>query len=165
MFGKIIDGLKLIPKYLEILSEVRINMGLIIFGLVILLTPPILLEYLGLTGIRQKILPWISIVLLLCLSLLIANLIVTLATRMKSSASRKKALHNLSQAEKEVLSKYIDEDTPTQYFTIQNGVINELVAKGILYRPSIAGYGSGRFAYNIQPWAWNYLREHPELLK
>jgi hypothetical protein len=74
-----------------------------------------------------------------------------------------KRLHDLTPHEKTILREYIDNETRTQYLSIGNGVVSGLVHEKILYRSANIGNLSG-FAYNIQPWAFDYLRQHPELL-
>lgn len=74
-----------------------------------------------------------------------------------------KRLHDLTPHEKIILKKYIDHETRTQYLSIGDGVVSGLVHEEILYRSVNIGNLSG-FAYNIQPWAFDYLRQHPELL-
>lgn len=81
----------------------------------------------------------------------------------------KDSLQRLSAEEKAYLRGYILDNTKTQYFEVTDGVVQGLVAAKILYRSaSITGRYSKSYipmiAYNIQPWAWEYLNKHPELL-
>ena len=78
---------------------------------------------------------------------------------------RRRRLHSLTPEEREVLRAYIQGDTRTQYLAIEDGVVSGLESAAILYRASNVGGGLRGWAYNIQPWAWDYLREHPGLLK
>ena len=77
---------------------------------------------------------------------------------------RVKRLHDLTPHEKLILKVYLDQNTRTQYLNIGNGVVTGLVHEEILYRSANIGNLSSGFAYNIQPWAFDYLRQHPELL-
>jgi hypothetical protein len=45
----------------------------------------------------------------------------------------------------------------------QNGTVNALQKERIIIRGSSLGSITG-FDYIIQPWAWEYLNKHPELL-
>jgi len=72
-------------------------------------------------------------------------------------------LHNLTAEEREILRGYIGNGTKTQLLDIQSGVVNELEEVFIIYRSSNIGHLSG-WSYNIQPWAWDYLNKHLELL-
>jgi hypothetical protein len=75
----------------------------------------------------------------------------------------KERLHNLTADEREILQNYIGNRTKTQELDIRSGVVNELENDFIIYRASNIGHLGG-WAYNIQPWAWDYLNEHPELI-
>ena len=45
-----------------------------------------------------------------------------------------------------------------------DGVVGGLEGERVLYRASSLGCSVDYFAYNIQPWAWEYLNEHRKLL-
>ncbi|MBN9040507.1 MAG: superinfection exclusion B family protein [Rhizobiales bacterium] len=72
-------------------------------------------------------------------------------------------LHNLTPEEKEILAFYVDNRTRSQSLPLQSGVVNALQNAKIIVRGSSMGTIHG-FDYIIQPWAWGYLNEHPELL-
>lgn len=72
-------------------------------------------------------------------------------------------LHRLSPDEKEILSIYIHGQTRSQILPMQDGTVNGLVVEKIIFRSSNLGSING-FAYNIQPWAWEYLNKNPHLL-
>jgi hypothetical protein len=73
-------------------------------------------------------------------------------------------LHDLTPAEKGILDRYIGGHTRTLNLDIGDGVVQGLVGVSVLYRASNVARLT-TVAYNIQPWAWDYLREHPELLE
>ena len=76
-------------------------------------------------------------------------------------------LQSLTDEEIHILSAYIMRKTRTQYLSIQSGVVKGLVHDNIIYRSSNVGsleYGAMAFAHNIQPWAWEYLNDHPEIV-
>ena len=50
----------------------------------------------------------------------------------------------------------------TLVFPMDDGVRGGLDAKGIIYRASNTGSVLTGFAYNIQPWALEFLKKHPE---
>ncbi|MBU2802589.1 hypothetical protein HFV02_10085, partial [Acidithiobacillus caldus] len=54
----------------------------------------------------------------------------------------------------------------TRSCTLNNasGVVGGLVAEEIIYRSSSMGQFGAYFSYNIQPWAWDYLRKNPHLI-
>lgn len=77
---------------------------------------------------------------------------------------RKRSLHELTPDEKAYLIPYVVDEQNTQYFLIEDGVAGGLQAKGIIYRSSNVGSMLEGWAFNIQPWARTYLKEHPDLL-
>lgn len=80
--------------------------------------------------------------------------------------AREQLLLSSSRVEKEVLARYIADDTTTIAFEMRDGIVNGLVAKGILYRSS---QGSNPMSYdfdtNIQTWVWEFIKNHPEFLQ
>jgi len=47
-----------------------------------------------------------------------------------------------------------------------SGLSKDLEVFGVLYRSSnINMPGSDNYDYNITPWAWDYLKKHPELIE
>ena len=159
--GKVTDWIKLSPKYL---LPISIASGFIIFAK---------LEWLqlfGLAELRAKYLPWIGSIFLLSTVLLLSHGVLTFSSWFKKRASMKRALkrakqrlHNLTGEEREILRNYIGNGTKTQYLDMQSGVVHEMENDFIIYRSSNIGQLQ-EWSYNIQPWAWYYLNEHPELL-
>jgi hypothetical protein len=75
----------------------------------------------------------------------------------------RKRLQNLNPTEKQILSYYIKNQTRSQNLRIQDGTVNALQKEKIIIRGSSLGSMHG-FDYIMQPWAWEYLNEHPELV-
>lgn len=75
----------------------------------------------------------------------------------------RKRLQNLNPTEKHILRYYIQNKTRSQTLPIQDGTVNALQREKIIIRGSSLGSLHG-FDYIMQPWAWEYLNEHPELL-
>lgn len=75
----------------------------------------------------------------------------------------KKRLKSLTQKEKHILGYYIHNQTRSQNLPIQDGTVNAMQKEKIIIRGSSLGSLYG-FDYIIQPWAWEYLNEHPDLL-
>ena len=73
-------------------------------------------------------------------------------------------MHDLTPDERQVLRVYLESDTRTQYLDVQDGVAQGLAQARIIYRASNMGTLT-TFAFNVQPWAWDYLRAHRELLE
>jgi hypothetical protein len=47
---------------------------------------------------------------------------------------------------------------------MHDGMVGGLQAERIIYRASSLGQSFDYFAYNIQPWAWEYLNKNRKLL-
>ncbi len=81
---------------------------------------------------------------------------------------RKRELRVLSPPEAKLLNQYLAKQTTTLKLNSEDGVVNGLVARGILYpgaqyAKSDAG-SQFMIDINLQPWAWKYLRAHPAIL-
>jgi hypothetical protein len=160
--SKILEWLKLSPRYLLALA--------LCTGVFPALSPPLLSRF-GLDKIDAPVRPWIGVAFLASAALLVAHLLEEAAVRIGGVVKGRleernlcARLRDLSPDEKEVLAKYINEDTKTRYLSVKSGVTGGLEAAGILYRSANLGSINFKFAFNIQPWAWRHLRKHPELL-
>lgn len=160
-FSKYLEWIKLSPRYL---LPIAIFTGFVLFA------PSEWLDIFGLTDVVERYRPYFGLLFLLATVLLISSSVMAgydwvkrwrEETRMMKEM--RQSLHCLSEPEKEVLRGYIDNGTKTCYLSIQDGVVGSLRAHGIIYRGSTVGK-MDRWAYNIQPWAWEYLNANPELL-
>jgi hypothetical protein len=138
----------------------------------ILFTPEGFLGKLGLSNIKATYQTMISALFLIALSILgargCAAIIRWIKQRVawdKNLKEMQNRLNDLTPEEKQILQQYILGNTRTQDLLIQNGVVNGLVAAKILYRSANLGSSAGSFAFNIQSWAWVYLKENPNLLQ
>ncbi|MDA0302086.1 MAG: super-infection exclusion protein B [Chloroflexi bacterium] len=59
---------------------------------------------------------------------------------------------------------YTSGKTRTQTLDMANGVVRSLEAAQVIARAASVSRGLTYFDYNIQPWAWDFLRQYPELL-
>ncbi len=161
-FSKYLDWIKLSPRYL---LPISIFTGIVLFG------PSWLLDTLGMAGVVANYRFYFGLVFLLSTVLLVSS---GLVVGFEQAAhwvldklllkQRRQRLHRLSEPEKQVLRGYVYKGTPTQYFSIADGVVGGLEDAGIIYKSSNVG-NVKNWAYNIQPWAWEYLNSHPQLLK
>jgi len=147
--------------------------GLILFGNVDLL------ENLGLLEFRNSNKGYIGTVFVGSASLVVAQSIAQcgkfILSVFKQQRERKKIeldlknsqkmLHELTPDEKAYLVGYIFQDKGTQYFLIEDGIAQGLAAKQIIYRASQIGNMVDGWAFNIQPWARDYLRANKNLLE
>lgn len=77
---------------------------------------------------------------------------------------KQKALHKLTPEEKGYLIPYIEGQQNTVYVGMEDGIMSGLVAKGITYRAANMGDLLHGFAFNLQPWAREYLENNRHLL-
>lgn len=161
-WSKILDVFKLSPLHF---LGVAIASGTLLFGRKswheVLGTDAFLTNYR--TWIGLVFLGSVTIVSLHALSGLWRSVARVLKRRELRSDGEKR-LQNLTPEEKEILRYYIEYNTRTQNLNIQDGIVQGLEHEVIIYRSSNMGSMVDGFAYNIQPWAWEHLRKHPELL-
>jgi hypothetical protein len=74
-----------------------------------------------------------------------------------------KYLYKLTPEEKGYLMPYIETEKNTVNVGLDDRIMGGLVAKGITYRASSTGNMVTGFAYNLQPWAREYLMTNPQL--
>jgi hypothetical protein len=74
-------------------------------------------------------------------------------------------LHDLTENEKQILRYYIANNTRANRLRIEDGVVQGLVSKGIIYQSAAMGNLLEGFDHNISEVAWDYLHSHPGLLK
>ncbi len=160
--GKLVEWIKLSPRHLVPLS---------LFTGFILFAPQRWLAIFGVVGFVSDYRPWFGVAFLLSTALLISAAIVAgygwakqKREKVALLRSKRERLHHLSEAEKEILRGYIEEGTRTQHHSMSDGVVCGLQAECILFRASSLSCGWDVFAYNLQPWAWDYLNKHPKLL-
>lgn len=135
---------------------------------VILFIPEELAKILAVDGFRKTFRVFLGPSLLLLIFLLIARLFLfftEIYTKNKVLKNRFKLFQNLTPEEKEYLSEYVDKDKNSLIMPLEDGVIGGLETKGIVYIASNMGYLGGAFAFNLQPWALEYLKKNKKLLK
>ncbi len=82
----------------------------------------------------------------------------------RSLKQKQNILHKLTSEEKGYLVPYIKQGRNTVYVGIEDGIMNGLVAKGVIYRATSVGNIDEGFAFNLQSWAREYLENNPQLL-
>lgn len=159
---KYLEAIKLSPKYL---TPFVIVSGFLLFA------RPGMLEVFGLNTFTANYRPYIGMIFLLSSALVLSHWLITLyqwiaKRRLRSKRLRrsKQRLHNLTGEEREILRGYVGGNTRTQYLQIESGVAAGLEFEHIIFRSSNVGSLDDGWAYNIQPWAWEYLNERRELL-
>jgi len=160
IIGKLIDHFHS-PKYLLVISIIS---GFLIFGEINLIYKLALLSFVETYRL------WIGIVFLISSGFWLVDLIQLIINKIKNKYKilrnnkiREERLKQLTTEEKVILGKYINSKTRTQKLVFSSGIVNELERYKIIYRSSDSVY-AGEVSYNIQPWAWDYLNKHKELL-
>ena len=153
------------------LSAVRIAAVLLASGF-LMFAPDVVHERLGVTGLVAAYRGYIGLALVGSAALLVAMAGEAIWGRAKPRLDlfllirrMRPRLDRLTPAEKDVLRPYLKEKTRTQYFQLGDGVVAELVTARILHSFNVSAPGGMSWAHNIQPWAWDHLNKHPDLLK
>jgi Super-infection exclusion protein B len=161
--SKWVEWVKLSPRYLVAIA---------LFTGVILFAPSGFASALGLASLPLPVRIALGIAFLGSIALLIANGGASLVVWGQAERENRRKLEVLQQRlqdltpdEKAVLRVYIAGKTRTQSLDPQNGVVGSLTFEHIIYAATEVRPAFGYWAYNIQPWAWAYLNEHPELLE
>lgn len=149
----------------------RFWFGILLLSSSLLFLPSESLDRLGLKDFRDSQRSWIGLVFLgsiVFLGSYAAEEVWITGKKIYLERRQLKSWHdqiaNLSPPEKLVLREYIENQETTRYFEISDGIVNGLVAKKILYCASNIGAYYTSFPFNLQPWAWKHLNEHPEIL-
>jgi len=159
----VLEFLKLAPRYLIALG---------IFAAFLLFSPESLLKHLGVFDFTQNNRPWLGIIFIASVALFgvsicadILNWIKRWWWRRKEFQRITKRLHRLTEDEKQILRFYIAENTRANTLSIEDGIVQELVAERIIFRSASVGNMLEGFAHNISDIAWDYLHLYPQLLE
>ncbi len=162
----------IITKLINYFKSPRYLFAISLISGVLLFSPKYIINSLGIQLFISKYRVWIGIAFLISFGFWITDISVILLKKRKLKSKvkfkiseREVRLKNLTYEEKIILSFYIDYQTRTQRLPYSNGVVNELIYYKILYRSSNIINMDFKISYNIQPWAWDYLNKHPELLQ
>jgi hypothetical protein len=167
--------MEVVAKFLELVrTPFRVVFGAFVAGTVFLFAPNRYLTALGLLKYRETEKPYFGLLFFVLLAVIVIAAVdaATSTVRYYNALRRgRKRLQTLTLEEKRILAGYIGHQTRSRYLSIQSGVVKGLVHEGIIYRssnisnPQLGDFESSfAFAHNIQPWAWEYLNEHHEVL-
>ena len=157
-----------LTEWLKLSSEHLV--GVLLFSSAVLgtliLAPDDWLRALGLAEFSNEYRTWLGLLLVLSTALLIVRLVTAVfrwsrqeVVLRRNVRRRRQRLHTLTGPERGILAKYVKENTRTQYLDVTDGVVRGLEAEQIIYRPASLSANYTVFAYNIQPWAWDYLNQ------
>lgn len=129
------------------------------------------LATLGLTDLLKQERPLFGLAFVLSVTLLFAYGATAFSrwvrkrwTWAANARNLQRRLHNLAPDEQEVLARFLLERRKCLTFDPRDGLSQGLAAATILFRSSALGDMVDGFDYSIQPWAWEYLNKHPELV-
>tara|TARA_R110002124_G_C8913628_1_gene510701 strand:- start:154 stop:558 length:405 start_codon:yes stop_codon:yes gene_type:complete len=133
--------------------------------------PNDILKFLSIDTFVESIKPILSFILIISVAMLLGALIAKIGFLLGGFLSIwlktfqfKNRLKDLTKEEKEILISYLDNDTRSRRFNMTHGVVQGLVHEKILYQSTIMASGISQ-SYNIQPWAWKYLKKNRNLLE
>lgn len=159
----IIEFLKLAPRYL-------IALGLMAACLLFL--PDDFLKKIGVSQFAQDNRSWLGLIFIGTTALFIVSVTGDMFKSIRRWWRKRRAfteitnrLHRLTEDEKQILRYYIAKQTRANTLRINDGVVQGLVADGILYRSTSMGSLVEGFGYKISDIAWNYLNVFPNLLE
>lgn len=160
---QIIQALKLAPRYLIAVS---------VFCGILLFINEQLSKTIGVYEFTRGYRQWIGIAFIASISLVaidwsikIGAIVRNLAHRIKFKKELVQRLHNLTEEEKQILRFYLVKQSKTNTLRTDDGVVNTLAAKGIIYRSANHGNLLEGFSHNINELAWDYLNENPGVLE
>ena len=160
----------------KILASIRITPtvagAVFLFTAGMLFLPDRALAWVSALPLRAQYGPWFGGALLLSLAVLIAYAVPPVYKFARDQVANwatvrrgRTYLASLTPAERTILRGFISKNTRTQQLSFEDGVVKGLQAVGVLIRASqILSGPSLHTAYNLQPWAWSWLKMHPELV-
>ena len=148
--------------------------GIFVFTGLFIFSSSTFLSELGLLEFYTEYKLWFRVAFIFATALIIANIIwavweVLLRNIVKEKAQLffyRKEAKDLTVEEKTILREFIVNQTRSANLSIQDATVLGLEKRMFIFRVgNVGATGFGFiFPYNIQPWAWEYLNKHPELL-
>ncbi|NOR68205.1 MAG: hypothetical protein GQ532_00645 [Methylomarinum sp.] len=146
---------KLAPRYL---------VAVIVFCSVLLFIKDDAAKILGVFNFAQNYRQWLGVSLIATSSLVaidwsikISRVVRNRMFRVKKEKSILQSLHSLTEEEKQILRYYFAKQSKSNVLRIDDGIINGLVAKDVIFRAASQGNLVEGFAHNINELVWDYL--------
>ena len=166
MFAEIaktfLEFLKLAPRYF---------IAFVIMAGFLLFAGEKLLKQIGVFEFAQNNRAIIGLVLVVSVPLSLISLLTGAYTLVKKWWRKRKfyrgiteRLNSLTEDEKQILRYYFAKETRANTLRLDDGVVQGLVSKSIIYRATSVGNIVEGFAHNISDFAWNYLYVQQHLL-
>lgn len=161
-FGKVVGALKLGARsYIAVAATA----GLLLF------LPQSVLHAIQADSLRDRYPPWIAVVFALTSIMSLTFGVSWIGEKYRERSRKRKwkaqsqrTLQMLGEDEKRVLAWYISNRRQSRMWPPEEGAAASLRQKGVLAITSPVGSIVDGFMYTIQPWAWESLLDHPELL-
>lgn len=158
----ILECVKLAPRYLIALG---------VMAAILLFCGEGYLKFIGVFQFAQDNRSMLGLTLVVTSSLFAVSLMADAIAAIKRKWRRRNfyrrvidRLNRLTEDEKQILRYYFAKQTRANSLRIDDGVVQELEAEGIIYRSTSLGNMLDGFAHNISDIAWDYLHIHPHLL-
>ncbi len=163
----VIEFLKLAPKYF---------LPLLLFSAILIFIPNSWLEFLHLDSIVVDY-RWIAaLVFILSLSMFVGGILIKVYDVLKNKIKNRRVnkrtknkLTNLSETQRGILLKFVEEDVKSVTLPMANGEVADLENHLIIYRATIMSTDMGidgyYFDYCLQPLAEEILKKNVRLLK
>jgi Na+/phosphate symporter len=159
----LLEFLKLTPRYL---------IAFFVMASVLLFCPEEFLKFIGVLELAKDYRAVLGLAFVVTGVLLFISFASALVTAIKRMARKRQfkrrvteRLNGLTEDEKEILRFYIAFNTRANTLRIDDGVVQGLVASGIIYRSASLGNALEGWAHNIHEFAWDYLQKYPILLE
>lgn len=163
MMTKIVSALDSLRNFpAGFLLALSIVLGLLVF------LPDRIADALAIKDLRSAYRTFLGPSLLLTVSFLLTKLVLGLSGRRKERKGvrdRVDLLRQLTASEKGYLAQFTVLGVNTIYVALGDGVAGGLAAKNIIYQSSSVFNVLEGMPFNLQPWAYEELRQNPELLR
>lgn len=134
--------------------------------------PDSFLKVIGLTNIPIGYEFWLNLLGVICIIYTLLYFIAKPVTyyfeqyklKRKVKHIKETIKNQLTRDEKDLLKKYIDQDTRSLNLNYADGTVSHLANLGIIYRASQVSRMHTYFDYAIQDFALDYLKKNPHLL-
>jgi len=147
----------------------KLMLPVCILSAFLLFSPAHLIAAIGLSQFVAGNRAWIGLSFLASASLLISHCARTYLPRgikvLNLARKRRFRARALSEDEKQLIRGYINNNTRTLYYTLDDGVVSGLVREGFLERATSVSNRETAFAFNITDWAYEYFTDHRELIQ
>lgn len=149
--------------------------GLLLFSSLLIFLPESAIKAVGLMSLSEEYKIHVGLAFFFSIAFLVSYSLnalwrVFLGRWLHETASLyflRKEANDLTEEEKAVLRNFIEKRTRSMNLSLKNGVVLGLEQRKFIIRTGNLGTDavSMSFPFAIQPWAWEYLNKHPELLE